>query len=37
MVEENRGEGEKYPIKQFLMEFLAQQRNEMMDNFSQIL
>jgi hypothetical protein len=30
-------EGEKYPIKLFLAESLAQQRNEMLENFSQML
>jgi hypothetical protein len=37
MVEEKRNEGEEYPIKLFLMESLTQQRNEMLENFSQIL
>jgi hypothetical protein len=37
MVEEKRNEGEKYPIKLLLVESLAQQRNEMLENFSQIL
>jgi hypothetical protein len=37
MVEEKRDEGEEDPIKLFLMESLAQQRNEMLENFSQIL
>jgi hypothetical protein len=37
MVEEKRDEGEKDPIKLFLAESLAQQRNEMLENFSQIL
>jgi hypothetical protein len=37
MVEEKRDEGAGDPIKLFLMEVLVQQRNEMMDHFSQIL
>jgi hypothetical protein len=37
MVEEKRDEGEEDPIKLFLMESLVQQRNEMLENFSQIL
>jgi hypothetical protein len=37
MVEEKRDEGAWYPINLFLTEVLAQQRNEMMDIFSQIL
>jgi hypothetical protein len=37
MVEEKRNEGEEDPIKLFLMEALAQQRNEMLENFSQML
>jgi hypothetical protein len=34
---EKRDEGAEYPIKLFLMEALVQQRNEMLENFSQIL
>jgi hypothetical protein len=37
MVEEKRDEGEEDPIKLFLVESLVQQRNEMLENFSQIL
>jgi hypothetical protein len=37
MVEENRDDGEIYPIKLFLKESLMRQRNKMMDNFSQVL
>jgi hypothetical protein len=37
MVEENRDEGAEYPIKFFLVGALVQQRNEMLENFSQIL
>jgi hypothetical protein len=37
MVEEKRDEGAKDPIKLFLVEALVQQRNEMLENFSQIL
>jgi hypothetical protein len=37
MVEEKRDKGEEDPIKLFLVEALAQQRNEMLENFSQIL
>jgi hypothetical protein len=37
MEEEKRNKGEKDPINLFLMEALAQQRNEMLENFSQIL
>jgi hypothetical protein len=37
MVEEKRDEGEKDPIKMLLVESLAQQRNEMLENFAQIL
>jgi hypothetical protein len=37
MVEEKKNEGEKYPIKLLLMEFLVQQTNEMLENFDQIL
>jgi hypothetical protein len=37
MVEEKRDVGEKYPIKLFLAESLAQHRNEILKNFSQII
>jgi hypothetical protein len=37
MAEEKRDEGAGYHIKLLLTEFLAQQRNEMMEKFSQIL
>jgi hypothetical protein len=37
MEEEKRDDGAGDPIKLFLEESLAQQRNEMMDNFTQIL
>jgi len=37
MVEENENEGVGYPFKLFLKEALNQQRNRMMDIFSQIL
>jgi hypothetical protein len=37
MVEEKRDEGAEDPIKLFLVEALVQQRNEMLENFSQIL
>jgi hypothetical protein len=37
MVEEKRDDGVGYQIKLFLKESLAQQRNEMMDNFAYIL
>jgi hypothetical protein len=37
MVEEKRDEGAGELIKLFLLKFLVQQRNVMMDNFSQIL
>jgi hypothetical protein len=37
MAEEKRDKGAEYPIKLFLAEALAQQRNKMLDNFSQIL
>jgi hypothetical protein len=37
MVEEKRNEGEEDPIKLLLVESLAQQRNEMLENFYQIL
>jgi hypothetical protein len=37
MVEEKRDEGAEDPIKLFLEESLTQQRNEMLENFSQIL
>jgi hypothetical protein len=37
MVEEKRDARVEDPIKLFLMEALAQQRNEMLENFSQIL
>ena len=37
MVEEKRDDEAGDPIKMFLKEALAQQRNEMMDNFAQIL
>lgn len=33
MEEEKRNEGEEYPIKLFITESLAQQRNEMLENF----
>ena len=37
MVEEKRDDGGGDPIKSLLKESLKQQRNEMMDNFTQIL
>jgi hypothetical protein len=37
MAEENKYDGTRYPIKIFLEEVLTQLRNEMMDNFVQIL
>jgi hypothetical protein len=37
MVEEKRDKGEKYSFNLLLMESLVQHRNEMFDNFSQIL
>jgi hypothetical protein len=37
MEEEKRNEGEEDPIKLLLMETLAQQRNKMLESFSQIL
>jgi hypothetical protein len=37
MVGENPDEGVGYPINMFLEESLAQQRNEMMENFTHIL
>jgi hypothetical protein len=37
MVEEKRDEGAEDPINLFLTESLMQQRNEMLENFSQIL
>jgi hypothetical protein len=37
MGDEKKDDGEGYPIKMFLKEALAQQRNEMMDNFTHIL
>jgi hypothetical protein len=37
MAKEKRDEGEKECIKLFLVESLAQERNEMLDNFSQII
>jgi hypothetical protein len=37
MGEENKYYGEGYPFKMSLKESLAQQRNEMMDKFAQIL
>jgi hypothetical protein len=37
MGEEKKYEGARYPIKLFLEEALEKQRNEMMDNFAQIL
>jgi hypothetical protein len=37
MGDEKKDDGVGYPFKMFLDEALAQQRNEMMDNFSQIL
>jgi hypothetical protein len=37
MVEEKRDDGVGYPFKLFLMESLVRQRNEMMNNFEQIL
>jgi hypothetical protein len=37
MVEEKRDRGEKDPITFFLMVSLTQQKNEMLENFSQIL
>jgi hypothetical protein len=37
MAEEKRDEGAGDPIKLLLADVLAQQRNEMMDHFSQIL
>jgi hypothetical protein len=37
MVEEKRDDGAGDPIKLLLEESLARQRNEMMDNFTQIL
>jgi hypothetical protein len=37
MAGEKKDEGTKYPFKMFLKEALEQQRNELMDNFAQIL
>ena len=37
MGDKNKYDGAGYPIKMFLEESLARQRNEMMDNFVQIL
>jgi hypothetical protein len=37
MGDEKKGDGARYPIKMFLEEALARQRNEMMDNFASIL
>ena len=37
MGEDNKDDGVGDPFKMFLKESLAQQRNEMMDNFAQIL
>jgi hypothetical protein len=37
MVRENKYNGTGDPFKKFLEELLMQQRNEMMDSFSQIL
>jgi hypothetical protein len=37
MVEEKRDDREGYPFKTLLEESLVRQRNEMMDNFAQIL
>jgi hypothetical protein len=37
MAEEKKNDGTRDPLKMFLKESLTQQRNEMMDNFVQIL
>jgi hypothetical protein len=37
MAEEKRDEGSRDPFKLLLEEALTQQRNEMMDNFAEIL
>jgi hypothetical protein len=37
MREKNKDDGARYPFKMLLEEALAQQRNEMMDNFAHIL
>ena len=37
MAGEKRDDGARYPIKSLLEEFLVQQRNKMMDSFTEIL